>query len=121
MRIHRVFTLGIAVAALAACETRITEPRFASIGGGATNPNIAPLVVSPDTVTISVGSTVQMTASAGSAIQGQLTWASSNTSVATVSPTGQVTAFAPGTTTISATNGNDPRTTGTATVNVISQ
>lgn len=118
---HRVFTLGIAVASLAACETRITEPRFASIGGGTSTPNSAPLVISPDTVTIAVGTTVQMTASAGSAIQGQLTWSSSNTSVATVSATGLVTAFAPGTSTISATNGNDPRTTGFATVNVISQ
>ena len=71
-------------------------------------PTVASVVVTPSTATlVSLGETVQLTASAqdasGTAIPGQtFTWSSSDGSVATVSPSGLVTAVAAGSATITA-------------------
>src|SRR6266513_1669900 len=70
---------------------------------------VASVTVAPATASMSVGQTVQLTAtpkdSAGSALTGRpVTWTSSNTSVATVNGSGLVTAVVAGTATITATS-----------------
>ncbi len=70
---------------------------------------VAAVAVAPATANLTVGQTVQLTAtpkdSAGSALTGRtVTWASSNTAVATVGPSGLVTSKAAGSATITATS-----------------
>jgi uncharacterized protein YjdB len=112
MRRFRVFALGMAalVAGTVSCENSPNGP-----------PDINAIVVNLGLNTLVVGQTVQADAIAreigGAALTGiTLTWSSSNTSVATVSPGGLVTAVAPGTTQISATAGG---VTGTANITVV--
>lgn len=69
---------------------------------------IATVLVTPPSVTLSVGMTQQVTASArdakGGAVTGRpVAWASSNPSVATIGASGVVTAIAPGSTVLTAT------------------
>jgi len=69
---------------------------------------VASVTVSPATFTVNTGQTQQMSAvprdAAGNALTGRsVTWSSTNTSVATVSPGGLLTAVAAGSTTIRAT------------------
>ena len=120
MRTHPVLILTVAIAALTACETRSTEPTVAGIGGQ-TISNVSALTLSPSQVTVAVGTTVQLAASAGSGQLGQIQWGSSNTAVATVSATGLVTAFAPGTATITARLLSDTTQQASASVLVTSQ
>src|SRR5207249_5426153 len=66
---------------------------------------VASVALSPATASIRVGQTVQLTAtpqdSGGSTLTGRsVTWASGDTSVARVSPSGQVTGVAQGSATI---------------------
>src|SRR5207244_1695485 len=68
---------------------------------------VASVTVSPATASVAVGQTVQLTAtprdSAGSTLTGRsVTWASGDTSVARVSPSGQVAGVAPGSATMTA-------------------
>ena len=70
---------------------------------------VASVPLSPATATVLVGQTLQLTAtpkdSAGGTLAGRtVTWKSSDTTVATVSPSGQVTGVAPGSATITATS-----------------
>src|SRR5207249_3891534 len=70
---------------------------------------VAAVAVAPATANLTVGQTVQLTAtpkdSAGSALTGRtVTWGSSNTAVATVGPSGLVTSKAAGSATITATS-----------------
>ena len=70
---------------------------------------VAAVTVSPGSATVSVGQTVQLTATlkdaAGNPLAGRsVTWSSGNTTVATVSGSGLVTARAAGSTTITATS-----------------
>ncbi len=80
---------------------------------------VSPMTVSPSTSYLAPGSTATLTASD---YTGTITgWSSSNTSVATVSSAGVVTAISSGTATITATNtpaGGAPTQTATATVMV---
>src|SRR5439155_21194581 len=69
---------------------------------------VASVAVAPATASIRVGQTAQLTAtpqdSAGSTLTGRMvTWASGDTSVARVSPSGQVTGVAQGSATMTAT------------------
>ncbi|MEP6763262.1 MAG: Ig-like domain-containing protein [Gemmatimonadaceae bacterium] len=90
--------------------------------GGTTEPaKVSTVTVSPASSTKSVGETVQLTATtvdaAGNPLTGRtVTWSSSNTSAATVSNTGLVTAVAANTVTITATSEG---ISGTASVIVI--
>jgi len=73
------------------------------------HPPVASVSVTPGSATVPVGATLQLTATpkdaTGSALTGRsVTWASSNTSVATVSATGLVTGQVAGTATITATS-----------------
>ena len=63
------------------------------------------VAVSPASLTLSVGNTQQLTATVApsNATNKSVTWSSSNTSVATVSPTGLVTAVVPGNAVITTT------------------
>src|SRR3989441_13066458 len=75
-------------------------------------PTVASIAVAPSPGTLLVGSTAQLTAttkdSAGNVLTGRaVTWASSNTAVATVSAAGLVTAVAGGSATITATAGGE--------------
>lgn len=75
-----------------------------------TNTPVASVVVRPDRVNASVGSTTQLTAKAYDAAQNELTgraisWTTSNAAVATVDGNGLVTAKTIGTATISAASG----------------
>src|SRR5437763_1492493 len=104
---HRRFLRLIALAALAvaagvvACERATTpiEPPAA----------VASVDLTPPSATVQVGQTVQLTAiprdANGAALSGRVvTWSSSNTSVASVSPTGLVTGVVAGSATITATS-----------------
>src|SRR2546426_265740 len=82
---------------------------------------VASVTVAPPTPTVGVGETVQLTATTkdanGNVLAGRVvTWASSNTAVATVSPTGLVTGVAEGQSTITATSEGQ---SGTAALTVI--
>ncbi|HYR13021.1 MAG TPA: Ig-like domain-containing protein, partial [Mycobacterium sp.] len=81
---------------------------------------VASVAISPATASLQVGQTVQLAAtptdSAGSTLTGRtVSWTSSNTSVATVNPSGLVTAVVPGSATITATS---EAKSGTATITV---
>ncbi|MEJ7809014.1 MAG: Ig-like domain-containing protein [Gemmatimonadaceae bacterium] len=81
---------------------------------------VASVGVSPSPASVTVGGGVQLTATArssnGTVLTGrQVTWATSNSAVATVSQAGIATGVAPGSATVSATVGG---VTGTATVTV---
>jgi len=100
---------------------------FASIDGvlGHTTVTVVPVpvasvTVSPATANVAIGSTTQLSATlkdaSGVTLTGRVvTWSSSQTTVATVSPTGLVTGVSGGTATITATSEGR---TGTATVTV---
>src|SRR5439155_2305349 len=82
--------------------------------------SVASITVGPASASVVVGGTSQFTATlkdaSGSVLTGQpVTWASSNTAVATVSESGLVSGVAAGSATISATSGE---VTGTAAVTV---
>ena len=92
-----------------------TSPSFAKGGGG---PKLRSISVSPSSVTVTTGQTIQLTATAsppGTATT--FTWASSNTAVATVSTSGLVTAAGQGTASVTASSGG---VTGSATITVTS-
>jgi uncharacterized protein YjdB len=92
----------------------------AAITVTATPAPVASVTVSPPTATVTVGATVQLTATttdaAGNVLTGRtVTWTSDNTAVATVDATGLVTGVAAGTATITATSEGQ---TGTAAITV---
>jgi len=89
-----------------ACN-QYTEP--APSGGSEPAPSVASVAVSPPSGSVAVDETIQLTATTrdaqGNALTGRtVTWASSNTSVATVSSRGVVTGRAAGSATITATS-----------------
>ncbi len=111
MKRYTLSALPIFLALLAACGGDSTGP-----GNRVDNVVIAPA----PPPTISVGGTLQLTAtltnSSGGAVTGQnVTWTSSNAGVATVSTTGLITGVAPGTADITAAAGGASET---VTVNV---
>jgi hypothetical protein len=78
--------------------------------GQATEPVLTNITVSPTTVCCVVGNTTMFTATPldqfGNPITVIVTWTSSNTTVGTIDDTGNFTALAEGTTTITASNGS---------------
>src|SRR5207253_4220921 len=85
-----------------------------------TNIPVATVSVSPPTASIQQGQTVQLTATpkaaSGNTLSGRtVTWSSSNTSVATVSSSGLVSAVTPGSATVTAASEGK---TGTASITV---
>jgi alpha-tubulin suppressor-like RCC1 family protein len=106
--------VGVGVLVLAACLEST----------GPAPPPVASVTLTPPAATVLVGGTVQWTAkvrdAAGSEVTGRpVTWASSDTTVATVSATGLVTGVARGSATITATS-EAQSATGWITVGAIS-
>ena len=100
---------------------------FSGCGGGSSNPKppmnpvLQSIAVSPQTTTVAAGLTQQFTASGNysdgtSKALSSITWATSDTSLATVGTTGLVTAVKQGTVTVTATSagisGSTPLTVG---------
>lgn len=79
------------------------------------------VMVTPETVTVEVGKTRQLTAevSGTSDFSRDVTWSSSDATIATVSSNGLVTGSATGTATITAESSQNPSVKGTSTVMVI--
>ncbi|HVH67112.1 MAG TPA: Ig-like domain-containing protein, partial [Gemmatimonadales bacterium] len=105
-----------AIATGTATITVTSEGKSATATVTVANVPVASVSVSPASVSLQVGATGQLSAvtkdSTGATLTGRLvTWASSNTSVATVSPSGVVTAKAAGTATITATSEGKSGTT----------
>lgn len=101
------------------------NPRNSSSNGGGTPPPpqggpVSTVTVSPSAQSIFVGASQRFTAtakdSAGVVVSSTYTWASSDTTVATVDQTGNATAVKLGTTTITATSPNNKQGTTTLTV-----
>jgi len=108
------------VSAGTATITATSEGKTGSSTVTVTLPPVATVTVSPAPLNTFVGTTSQMTATtkdaAGNVLTGRtIAWTSSNTAVATVSSTGQVTGVAQGSATITATSETK---SGTSTVNV---
>ncbi len=114
MRSKRAFRLsGIAV-------TVLFMMLAVSCGGFFTNPVLTSISVTPQSSTVQIGGTQQLTATgvnddSSTSTLTNVTWTTSDMTIATVSSTGVVTGVANGTATITATSG---AITGTATVNV---
>src|SRR5205823_4609778 len=110
------------VAAGSATITALSEGQSGTAVVAVTNAPVASVIVTPSSATVSVGQTAQLTATlrdaAGNGLSGRVvTWASSNTGVATVSSSGLASAKAAGTATITATSEGK---SGTSTVTVTS-
>ena len=98
---------GVAAGSATITATSDSRSGAAQVTVPVTPPTVASISVTPSTLTLIKGKTSQLTAtprdSAGSVLAGQtITWATSSSSVATVSSTGVVTAVATGTATITA-------------------
>src|SRR5438128_7798086 len=108
------------LAAGAVTITATSEFKSGTAGVTVTIAPVASVAVSPAAPSVAVGQTVQLTAApkdaSGNALSGRVvTWASSNTAVATVSGSGLVSGVAAGPATITATSEGQ---SGTATVTV---
>lgn len=115
--------VAAAAVLLAGCEKAIA-PTVAGLGGISANPpgnvssSTAPLVITPATTQLRVGATFQFTTNAPTSLQSQVQWGSLESTVATVSPSGLVTAVAVGAATITARYAFDSTRVATATVTV---
>ncbi len=92
--------------ALGAAQITALNPLTGATGNATITVVRATVTVSPSTATVRVNRTVQLTATSDDALDTAFTWASSDTTVATVSATGLVTGESVGTVTITATGAN---------------
>lgn len=84
-----------------------------------TPPTLVRITVDPSAITVKEGATSKLSVlSEPSTVTAEVNWTSSNTSVATVSADGTVTAVKAGTVIVTATSKTDPAITATATVTV---
>jgi hypothetical protein len=126
MRYRTALPLAIAVAAtaglgtIAACDTTATGP-IAGLGasGGGTAADSVQLVISPGSVSVTVGATFPLSTNAPSSLASQVVWASQEPSVASINPSGVVTALGAGTAIITAHFTSDTTNVGVATVTVV--
>ena len=101
--------LVTAVAAGSATITASSEGRSGTAAITVNPPPVASVAVNPATASVQVGQTAQLTATpqdaSGNPLSGRVvTWASSNTAIATVNASGLVSAVAAGSATITATS-----------------
>jgi uncharacterized protein YjdB len=111
--------VGAGSATITATAEGQTGTATVTVAPGGPGP-IVSITLSPSTLTLAVGGTQALTATAldaqGNVVSGAaITWSSGNNAVATVSQSGVVTAVAPGTVVITAASGT---VTGSATVTV---
>lgn len=102
--------IALVVTLCAACSGEAPAPSAPSGGGPPVPPTLATFAVGITPQTVEVGRTAQAVASgadqAGNSMAtGPVTWSSSDATVATASPTGLVTALAPGTVKVIGTAG----------------
>jgi uncharacterized protein YjdB len=108
---------------LSACD-QSTSPSIAGVGGSSGLPpgnvsnNTAALVITPSHVQLIVGATSQLSTNASGSLHSQVQWGSLKSTVATVSPSGLVTAVGVGTTIITARYSFDSTRVATATIDV---
>ena len=118
-RAPRIASLISAVVALTGLTT--CSPSGGGILVPAPGPGaVASVIVSPSSASMEVGLTIQLIAtllnSVGTEVPGSVSWASSNSNVASVSNAGRVTGVAVGAATVTATSGTVSRS---ATVTVV--
>ena len=121
----RVSLIGIAAIALATSSCDFHETQFATINGpnsvppiDINNGTVAQLILSPSSIQLLTGQTAQITTNAPFALQTQILWTSSNSAVASVSTTGVVVAFTPGTVVITGQYTFDTTNAGATSVTV---
>ncbi len=114
-----IFAGLLVIAGLTACGDKVTV----APGGGtstSTTPQVHSVTITPATVTLGAGQTVQLvaTVNADAGLARTVTWTSTNTSIATVNASGLVTASATGsgTVAITATSTADPTVSGAASI-----
>ncbi len=118
---RRLILLSTAVVAIAACE-RSAFPTVAGLSGSTgvdtnnTGPITTPLAITPSTVQLTVGTLFQFGTNAPLGLQSEIQWNTLNSGVVTVSPTGLVSAVAPGSATVTARFTFDTLHVATATV-----
>src|SRR5437879_96521 len=111
------------VAPGSATITATSEGKSGTSSISVTNVPVATVEVTPPSVSVQAGQTVQLTATprdaGGTALSGRtVTWSSSNTAVATVSNSGLVSGATPGTATITATSEGKSGTSSITVTNV---
>ncbi|HEY5062688.1 MAG TPA: Ig-like domain-containing protein [Gemmatimonadaceae bacterium] len=104
-----------AAALLAACDQSGTS---ILAGLGITATGNAPLVITPNQLTLTVGGTAQLSTNAPLNLQTQVQWSSLESTIVTISPSGSIDAVGPGTATITARYATDTTNVGSATVTV---
>src|SRR5512146_576900 len=122
MRMQSIIALA-AVMAIAACDAA-TNPKLGGLngpggpGGGTNGGNNATqqLVITPNLVQLTVGTTFQLSTNATAAQQSQIQWSSLAPAIATVTQAGVVSAVGSGTTTIVARFSFDTTNVATATI-----
>jgi len=118
---NSLIVVSVAAALLAACDQAIS-PTVAGLGGntgtspGNVSNNATPIAITPSSAQLRVGGTFQFSTNAPASLQSQVQWGSLGSTVATVSPSGLVTAVAVGTATITARYAFDTTHVATATV-----
>jgi Bacterial Ig-like domain (group 2) len=122
MRRHPLIILAFAAAAFTtACETDLTPTivHIGSTGALAAFPAGAPLIITPNFVTIAVGQSIQLFTNAPDTLRSQLQWFSQIPTIASVNQSGIVTGGTPGTTIITVRFSSDTVNSAAATVQVI--
>jgi len=108
---------GVVLAGLAACSS---DGGTGLLVGAPSGGAVASVAVSPSAATLGVGTTLQLTSTLfdgnGGELSGDVSWDSSNNSVASVNDSGLVTAVAEGAATITASAGGQ---SGSAVVTVV--
>ena len=112
-----IFAGLLLVAGLTACGDKVTVTAPTS-GTSSSTPVVHSVTVSPASVSLKIGETVQLVASvdADAGLARTVTWKSGDSNKATVSSAGLVTAVASGTVAISATSTADNTVAGAATI-----
>ena len=106
----KVISTGIGLALITAAYGSSVDTASIHSESVSSEPIVATVSVSPETASVTVGATVQLSAAvkdaSGNTLSGQtVTWSSSNTAAATVSSSGVVTGMAGGTAKITAASG----------------
>jgi len=114
---RRLLLALVAALAAGACDEDLT-PTVASLSDGTSG--TTRLAISPNQATMNLGAILQLSTNAPLSQRTLIQWASSNTTVTTISPDGLVHAVGLGTSTILARYSSDSANVATATIIVVS-